>query len=54
MVSIGENPCDAVTSNGGCSHLCLLSSVNTDGFNCACPYGSTLGENGRTCLALSK
>eukprot|EP00731_Ephydatia_muelleri_P017667 Em0010g765a len=36
----GTNPC--ALNNGGCTHLCLLSSVQEAGFTCACPDGTTL------------
>ncbi|XP_041472474.1 low-density lipoprotein receptor-related protein 4-like [Lytechinus variegatus] len=39
-------PCDV--NNGGCSHLCLLSS-SPEGFTCACPTGIMLGDDGFTC-----
>ena len=38
--STGTNPC--ALNNGGCTHLCLLSSVQEAGFTCACPDGTTL------------
>ncbi|KAF1372067.1 hypothetical protein PFLUV_G00260490 [Perca fluviatilis] len=34
--------------NGGCSHLCLLSPVKPF-FQCACPTGVQLLEDGKTC-----
>lgn len=43
-----EDPCWNVV----CSHLCLLSP-NSDGFKCACPPGSTLNANNRTCDEIS-
>lgn len=36
----GNNPCK--NNNGGCSHLCLLSSTNATGYSCACPTGVKL------------
>ena len=41
----GINPCNS-TTNGGCSHLCLL---NKDGQSCACPTGVRLLSNKKTC-----
>lgn len=41
----GQNPCDS-TTNGGCSHLCLL---NVRGRSCACPTGVRLLPDGTTC-----
>ncbi|XP_068671649.1 low-density lipoprotein receptor-related protein 6-like [Montipora foliosa] len=41
----GKNPCNS-TTNGGCSHLCLL---NTDGRSCACPTGVRLMKDQMTC-----
>ena len=43
-----SNPCDA-NSNGGCSHLCLLSSTDSRGYSCACPDEMNLDETGLTC-----
>lgn len=40
------NPCGI--DNGGCSHLCLMSPVKPF-YQCACPTGVTLLENGKTC-----
>lgn len=40
-----QTPCD--TNNGGCSHLCLLST-NSPGYSCACPTGVKL-LNSTTC-----
>ena len=31
------DPC--AENNGGCSHLCLLSATEEDGFLCVCPDG---------------
>uniref|UniRef100_T1J651 EGF-like domain-containing protein n=1 Tax=Strigamia maritima TaxID=126957 RepID=T1J651_STRMM len=39
-------PCDK--NNGGCSHLCLLSSKGRR-FSCACPTGVKLLEDNATC-----
>lgn len=43
------NPCG--TNNGGCSHLCLLSTNQS--YTCACPeYFSFIGNsNNRTCVS---
>ncbi|CAH2276476.1 low-density lipo receptor-related 6 isoform X1 [Pelobates cultripes] len=41
------NPC--ATQNGGCSHLCLLSPVKPF-YQCACPTGVRLLEDGKTCM----
>ena len=43
----GTNPCQV--NNGGCTHLCLLSSVNASGYRCVCPDGYILNEDTRTC-----
>ena len=43
-----SNPCDA-NGNGGCSHLCLLSSTDSRGYSCACPDEMNLDETGLTC-----
>ncbi|KAF4524536.1 hypothetical protein B566_EDAN002809 [Ephemera danica] len=42
----GVNPCEP--SNGGCSHLCLLSP-DPPGYSCACPTGIKLATN-TTCV----
>ncbi|KAJ8247100.1 hypothetical protein GJAV_G00258720, partial [Gymnothorax javanicus] len=36
-------------TNGGCSHLCLLSPGG--GFKCACPINFYLGADNKTCLS---
>ena len=41
----GQNPCNS-TTNGGCSHLCLL---NVHGHSCACPSGMRLLPDDKTC-----
>lgn len=38
-------------NNGGCSHLCLLSSTNPLGYSCACPTGIKLLEDGKNCAS---
>lgn len=43
-----SSPCGY--NNGGCSHLCLLSSV-TPFFSCACPSGVRLLNDTRTCAS---
>ena len=43
--STGINPCN-LTTNGGCSDLCLL---NTRGHSCACPTGVKLLPDQTTC-----
>ena len=42
-----SNPC--AVNNGGCSHLCLLSSTSARRYTCACNAGMVLGSDGRTC-----
>lgn len=42
------NPCG--DNNGGCSHLCLLSSDGSN-YTCACPTSFLIGEDGKTCIA---
>ena len=49
---LGTNPCHV--RNGGCSHLCLLSSVHEAGYSCACPDGLIIGEDSLTCSSESK
>ena len=41
-----SSPCSV--SNGGCSHLCLLSPTSPF-HQCACPTGVQLLEDGKTC-----
>uniref|UniRef100_A0AAR2L875 Low density lipoprotein receptor-related protein 5 n=1 Tax=Pygocentrus nattereri TaxID=42514 RepID=A0AAR2L875_PYGNA len=41
-----HTPCS--DSNGGCSHLCLLSP-SPPFYSCACPTGVKLREDGKTC-----
>lgn len=45
---IGYNPC--ANNNGGCAHLCLLSSNHPDGYTCACHSGSRLHMNKKNCI----
>lgn len=55
-IIIGINQCDLYLTatnpcgidNGGCSHLCLMSPVKPF-YQCACPTGVKLLENGKTC-----
>ncbi|XP_064480867.1 low-density lipoprotein receptor-related protein 6-like isoform X2 [Ornithodoros turicata] len=42
----GSSPCEY--NNGGCSHLCLMSSEKPF-YTCACPTGVRLLKDGRTC-----
>ena len=42
-------PANNTCSESGCSHICLLSAVRTEGFTCMCPDGISLGENEREC-----
>ena len=43
-----ETPCD--TDNGGCSHLCLLSS-QFPFYSCGCPTGVRLLNDSKTCAS---
>ena len=43
------NPCEP--NNGGCSHLCLQSPTQAQGFQCACPVDFKLDANGKKCVA---
>ena len=45
------NPCDI--TNGGCSHFCLLSTVDQRGYSCDCPYGMILGDDLSNCAPQS-
>ena len=45
---IGFNPC--ANNNGGCAHLCLLSSTHPDGYTCACHNGTQLQSNMKDCI----
>ena len=51
ILFLGTNPCQL--SNGGCSHLCLLSSVQDAGYSCFCPEGFNLGPDAHTCSSNS-
>ena len=42
------NPCEI--NNGGCTHLCLLSSTNSSGYSCTCADGFYLDTDQRTCI----
>ena len=44
-----DSPCANKSENGGCSHLCLLSSTKQLNYSCACPTGIKLLEDGKTC-----
>ena len=46
--TIGSNPCG--TTNGGCSHFCLLSAVDPRGYSCDCPEGMVLGDDLANCI----
>ena len=41
------NPCG--TTNGGCSHFCLLSAVDPKGYSCDCPDGMMLDDDMMNC-----
>ena len=43
-----SNPCEL--NNGGCSHLCLLSSTSDSRYSCACNDNVVLSSDGRTCI----
>lgn len=45
LLASGANPC---ATNGGCSHLCLLSVNATS--RCECPHVMRLAADGRTCV----
>ena len=49
---VAINPC--ASNNGGCSHLCLLSTA-PGGHTCACPdgHGYQLAANQRDCIGCS-
>ncbi|XP_033636922.1 low-density lipoprotein receptor-related protein 2-like isoform X4 [Asterias rubens] len=42
------NVCES--AGNPCSHLCLRSLSNQQGFVCACPTGTTLASDGESCL----
>lgn len=46
MSTVVSSPCSV--KNGGCSHLCLLSPLKPY-YQCACPTGVRLLEDGKTC-----
>ena len=41
------SPC-SLDSNGGCSHLCLISANNK--YNCRCPHVMKLSDDGKSCV----
>ena len=43
-------PTQCARNNGGCSHLCLLSSVSAKNHTCRCPNGMMLREDGKSCV----
>lgn len=43
-----KSPTPCTENNGGCSHLCLLSSIPPF-YSCACPTGVKLMDDGKTC-----
>ena len=45
---IVPNPC--FTTNGGCSHFCLLSAVDPRGYSCDCPEGMLLNNDLANCI----
>lgn len=45
MLSLtASSPC--AVNNGGCSHFCV---ARTDGFECVCPTGLIVKQDGKTC-----
>ena len=44
LSQIASSPC--AVNNGGCSHFCVARTV---GFECVCPTGLTVKEDGKTC-----
>ena len=42
------NPC--LTTNGGCSYLCLLSAVDPRGYSCNCPEGMLISSDLANCI----
>ena len=42
------NPCGI--TNGGCSHLCLLSAMYPRGYSCDCPQGMILADDSSNCI----
>ena len=47
LIIIDTNPCG--TTNGGCSHFCLLSAMDLRGYSCDCPKGMMLDSNKQSC-----
>ena len=48
-----DDPCQ-LPANGGCSHLCLLSSAHPNGYSCQCPTGLKINPDGKTCPTTSE
>ena len=49
IVSLNVVATQCSQNNGGCSHLCLLSSTSSRNFSCRCPNGMLLRRDGKTC-----
>ena len=47
-------PTQCTKSNGGCSHLCLLSSASTKNYTCRCPNGMVLGNDNKSCASTTE
>ena len=45
------NPC--LIANGGCSHICLLSTVDPRHYSCSCPKGMILGDDSHSCINIA-
>lgn len=44
------NQSRCMIDNGGCSHLCLLSSTTSDNYSCDCPHAMRLAPDGKNCI----
>ena len=51
IIYLVETKCNE--NNGGCSHLCLLST-NVLKYSCRCPDGMVLRADGKSCLKIGK
>ena len=55
LLNLGESFCGK--NNGGCTHLCLpmpRTPGATEKYRCACPDGTTLNSDKRSCMFTGK
>ena len=54
-MALNSNLCTVTNycEDSPCSHLCLLSANSSTNYTCACPFGSSLMADGRTCTQIA-